>query len=118
MGRVKGVHTADVDYTELLLLLSEGTPLYQGCKKLNLNRATFYNRLKEDKELEQEYKKAQFLFDEYMKDLSIEKIIKGVAGVWQSGGWWLERKHPEQFGTRKEPEIKEKQDYIINYIQR
>src|SRR5574343_1055122 len=102
MSRPKKAYSLDLDYKDLFELhAEEGYTILMACRKLGLNRATFYNRLDDSEELQKEYKKAHKLHLLWLHDTSLQKVISGKTG-WQSDSWYRERKHPEEYALKKE----------------
>lgn len=105
------------EFKELLERFSDGEgTIYALCKKMKINRSSFYRRMETDEALEKSYNDACKLFYSALKDMSLQKVILGDRG-WQSGAWYLERKHPSEYGTSN-IEVNEAKDFTINYIQR
>lgn len=77
--------------------LKNGATIVDACKVLRIGRGTFYKLAKNPKI------KELFVSAEYeCKMRNIALIQKAALRTWQAAGWWLERKHKDEFAVRAE----------------
>jgi len=87
---------ADQLKNKLSYYLSKGLSLKDSCTLVNVNKSLLAN-LRSDPEFDNLVMKSIAMNKETHLD-----IIKdaGMGGAWQASAWFLERKHPEEFGKQ------------------
>ncbi|MFA5401453.1 MAG: hypothetical protein WC359_13470 [Dehalococcoidia bacterium] len=84
----------------LIESLENGEGRVNACKRANISYRCFLDWMDEKHQFSQQVKKAEAKGNDRIKDMQKRKIIEDKS--WQSGAWWLERNHPDEFRLRTE----------------
>lgn len=101
---------------EICGLLASGVNRTDSCSLADIHYETFTEWMKK-LEFSEAIKKAE----SSCKKRNIDMIQKASITTWQAAAWWLERKHPEEFGLRNKVEHtgadgEPLRIYLVNYL--
>jgi hypothetical protein len=75
------------------------------CEEANICYDTFLDWFKNRPEFTEAIKKAEARTEGKIKTMAVMSIVKAMQTNWFSAAWWLERKHPEEFGAKNKYEV-------------
>ena len=89
-------------------LISAGNYIRTACQAVGISGQTYINWMKRG---EKSQKGSYFEFFEAVKKAEAQAIARNVAVIqsaaketWQAAAWWLERKHPQDWGKKERHE--------------
>jgi len=89
-------------------LISAGNYIKTACQAVGISEQTYINWMKRG---EKSQKGLYFEFFESVKKAEAQSIARNVAVIqsaakdtWQAAAWWLERKHPQDWGKKERHE--------------
>lgn len=89
---------------EIATFLQNGNGRVDTCALVGISYETFSRWMKEE-EFSEAIKKAESI----CKARNIAIIQKAALTTWTAAAWWLERKHPDEFGLRNRETQEEKE---------
>ena len=99
MGRRSKMTDARV--TALLNALRVGNTRRAACAHADIDPTTFYRWLDQDATFRNAIEKAEGEAESHYSTI----IFRAASTTWQAAAWWLERRHPKDFGRRDQVDV-------------